>query len=128
MKAVDKLFKYGGGAAYTETELDDICGEIESLRAQLAELTEVNSKWHDYAKNEGVRRQGEIKAAIDGLNPPAAKVPECTWRCDDDESSMWEGSCGAAWYFESGGPVENEQNYCPSCGGKCVLSAQEGEK
>ena len=60
-------------------------------------------------------------------SPPAAKMIDCTWHCDDDESGIWVGSCGAAWHFESGGPVENEQNYCPSCGGKSVLSAQ-GEK
>lgn len=54
---------------------NEAADEITSLRQQLAELKEVNDKWHEYAKNEGVRRQGEIATAL-AKAQPAPVVPE----------------------------------------------------
>lgn len=50
-----------------------------------------------------------------------AERKECFWTSDGDDSP-WEGSCGVAWIFIDGGPIENEVKYCPNCGGK--LTAQ----
>jgi hypothetical protein len=59
---------------------------------------------------------------------PAAKVPECQWLLDDDDSSTWQTACGALWQFTDGGPAENLMKYCHHCGGKVVLEAAPQKK
>lgn len=54
---------------------------------------------------------------------PAAKVPECQWSLDDDDSSTWQTACGALWQFTDGGPTENLMTYCHHCGSKVALEA-----
>jgi len=53
---------------------------------------------------------------------PSREVPArfCQWH-KDGEYSNWHGACGAAWRFDDGGPVENEMNFCPQCGGRVLL-------
>ena len=43
----------------------------------------------------------------------------CVWRAMDDDNmpGTYEGSCGAAWTFNDGTPVENDMRFCPQCGG-----------
>ena len=48
-----------------------------------------------------------------------SKTLECEWR--DDGGDLWNSACGASWFFESGGPEDNEQNYCGKCGGKVAV-------
>lgn len=51
---------------------------------------------------------------------------ECGWYPEDDECSEdWYGSCGAYWVFTAGGPIENEVNFCPNCGGKVRILPDE---
>jgi len=45
----------------------------------------------------------------------AASYTPCRWTYDEDECS-WDGSCGAKWYLDDGGPVENKMRFCPDCG------------
>ena len=41
----------------------------------------------------------------------------CTWRYGDDpDGGHWIADCGAEWWFEDGGPEENDMNFCPKCG------------
>ena len=42
------------------------------------------------------------------------------WQSDDDSPDTWEGTCGAMWTFTDGGPKDNQQAYCPQCGGVCI--------
>lgn len=41
----------------------------------------------------------------------------CVWMQEEVDSDSWQGECGALWQFLEGGPIENQQNYCPQCGG-----------
>jgi hypothetical protein len=49
-----------------------------------------------------------------------ALVGTCAWTADDE--GTWQAACGAAFTFDDGGPVENGQRYCHSCG-SCVVVA-----
>ena len=42
----------------------------------------------------------------------------CVWSRADDDTDLWEGSCGVAWVLWEGTPAENGMNYCPRCGAK----------
>lgn len=45
------------------------------------------------------------------------KVKICAWYLSDDETTLWESTCGkAAFEFNEGGPEENNFNFCPHCG------------
>lgn len=60
-------------------------------------------------------------AAEQKLRELQERTEICRWKMTDDEMSLWEGDCGAAWNFiEGGDPKENELNYCPKCGRKLV--------
>lgn len=50
---------------------------------------------------------------------------ECEWHTHDADWNCWLGTCGIEWMLEVDGPVENEMNYCPRCGGKLIV--REGE-
>jgi hypothetical protein len=143
MKAVDKLFKYGGGAAYTETELDDMCGEIESLRAQLEaqsgeaeEAAYLCSNCGPIAHTEvdaldqtlGCTRCNGVMWGDDGItieplytSPPAAKVPD---KITPEEAVRCNGYNGEDLTEEEANGFADGWNTCR----KAMLSAQEGEK
>ena len=38
----------------------------------------------------------------------------CKWM--EDAGEMWETTCGEAWAFTDGGPVENGVKFCHGCG------------
>ena len=42
----------------------------------------------------------------------------CRWSRADEDTDLWEGSCGVAWSLPDGTPKENGMNYCPRCGAK----------
>lgn len=42
----------------------------------------------------------------------------CEWSHADDDTDLWEGTCGVAWSLSDGTPEENEMRFCPRCGGK----------
>jgi len=44
----------------------------------------------------------------------------CEWK-QWDEGDTWETSCGEAFTFISGGPKENNVNYCHHCGKRLVM-------
>ncbi|MCY1304998.1 Restriction alleviation protein Lar [compost metagenome] len=47
--------------------------------------------------------------------PAAAQHAEkCQWT--SDSGFVWHSSCGVAWSFHEGGPVENGMLFCHSCG------------
>ena len=45
------------------------------------------------------------------------RAPECVWSHADDDTDLWEGSCGIAWSLTDGTPKDNEMAFCPRCGG-----------
>lgn len=49
----------------------------------------------------------------------------CVWSRADDDTDLWEGSCGVAWSLSEGQPSENGMNYCPRCGAK-LEQAKDG--
>jgi hypothetical protein len=48
------------------------------------------------------------------------KPHNCRWTLDI-EDNLWSGDCGACWYFEFDGPVENGVRFCPGCGKPCCI-------
>jgi hypothetical protein len=56
--------------------------------------------------------------------PPVAQpaAHQCHWMQTDDMHTpdTWRGVCGAVWTFTEGGPRDNDQAYCPMCGGVCI--------
>ena len=51
--------------------------------------------------------------AISAISAHMATPATCEWTEDDE---MWETSCGEAWGFPLGGPVENGVRFCHGCG------------
>ena len=50
----------------------------------------------------------------------------CAWVYDDTHCT-YETECGGAWSLIEGTLVENKVIYCPFCGGKIILTSEEGE-
>ena len=60
---------------------------------------------------------------MENENLTKATSRTCRWDYLDKENNpdAFEGECGAAWYFDDGGPFENDCNFCPRCGGKILF-------
>ncbi|MET0950215.1 MAG: hypothetical protein ABWY17_17195 [Pseudomonas sp.] len=52
---------------------------------------------------------------------------DCEWSQDDD-SGIWNSSCGSTWSFHDDGPAENGMNFCHCCGKNLVVEAAEPEQ
>ena len=52
----------------------------------------------------------------------------CEWSLDDDDWSLWEGTCGAAWTLEEGSPDDNNMRFCPECGRPLVTVIPDEEE
>ncbi|MCR4374192.1 MAG: hypothetical protein NUW22_05025 [Acidobacteria bacterium] len=48
----------------------------------------------------------------------------CAWAVDDD--GIYHTGCGHAWFFDTGTPAENQQQFCGYCGG-ALETKQEGQ-
>lgn len=52
-----------------------------------------------------------------------------TYTLTEEDSNTWRCSkCGLMWNLETGGPVENEMNFCPHCGRKITCVKSHGEQ
>jgi hypothetical protein len=98
----------------------DMLDEIDRLKAaQTAPAREL-----DYWLGFGL--QAHTEKPFEGATPvftaaqPAAH--QCHWIQMDNEHTpeTWQGACGAVWTFTEGGPKDNDQAYCPKCGGVCI--------
>jgi len=54
----------------------------------------------------------------------------CTWTQSPDPSTpgTFDATCGVAWTFTDGGPVENGMRFCPGCGADVSVAALEPEE
>ena len=105
---------------------------LESERAANAELTSENERLR--AEVESLKPDAQelnrMQLARDNvalraqLDEARKSSKECYWSGEDIEG-MWEGTCGVKWVFIEGGPVENELNYCPKCGGKVTAKTYD---
>ena len=48
----------------------------------------------------------------------------CHW-IQDDESGMFATACKQYWEFTNDGPIENDCNFCPHCGGRLTFDLYE---
>jgi hypothetical protein len=81
--------------------------EVKILREGVEKVSEELSESVGYGHVKILLRETLAKA-------DAAKVM-CHWTIDEWDGS-WNGSCGAKWVFEDGGPSENSMKFCPQCG------------
>ncbi len=108
---LDGYRELGERAANAENAQDD-------LRAKLQTCEDLrDSLYGDLAA---------IRAKFEAAERDARR--ECLW-VNDDDCEVWEGSCGVAWTFIDGGPIENQMKRCPQCGGHLTLddAARGGE-
>jgi hypothetical protein len=79
---------------------------------------------NDMIKPKQVARDAYAAGMGDPLVAPAAQpaAHQCHWMQTDDMHTpdTWRGACGAVWTFTEGGPRDNDQAYCPMCGGVCI--------
>ena len=124
--------------AHADTE--ESC--LEQWTEAITALEGKDAKPKDGELIEGASKVAKKYRAMQGLHPD--KLPllealedclkalqggqECEWKPDDPDWESWEGSCGAAWTFNDGGPVDNNMNYCPECGGKVILPPAPAEE
>lgn len=51
-----------------------------------------------------------------GSKPVARRADACYWDRADDDTDMWETTCGNAFVFTDDGPAQNGFRWCPYCG------------
>ncbi len=49
----------------------------------------------------------------------------CEW-CDDYDG-VWQTTCGNAWQFNNGGPINNKMKFCPYCGKSLIEKRIEAD-
>lgn len=101
---------------------------LESLREALDEaLGDTDICWdQDEVKLRDVNPVLWCCYEISVMLTAAPKFDEltCVWKVEDADDGVWSSSCGEEWQFTGDGPLENEMNYCPYCGGQ--LLTKEG--
>ena len=50
-----------------------------------------------------------------------AKTERCHWCLADEDSNLWESSCGEAFYFGNEDPSYSGFDFCPYCGRKIEM-------
>ena len=48
--------------------------------------------------------------------PQAERPPTCLWSRADDDTDMWETTCGKAFTIIDGSPADNQMAFCCYCG------------
>lgn len=81
---------------------------------------------HDWCSAAGAAQQiyWKLNATYDRAQPvEAAAALErqagevCAWtQQDDEDSDLWETSCGHAWCINEGSPMGNSMKFCHGCG------------
>lgn len=61
-----------------------------------------------------LRALGELRARTEA---------RCVWVQDEDNGEVYDGACGVRWEFQNDGPIENETNFCPRCGGRVEVTS-----
>jgi hypothetical protein len=92
---------------------------------------QVNGYSLERIEDDGSAKRGAVTAGGMVLWWPGQLVTrQCQWEQIDNEHmpDTWQGACGAVWTFTDGGPKENDQTYCPKCGGVCIEVADAPEK
>ena len=49
---------------------------------------------------------------------PIVKEEHCLWSLIEDDSDLWETSCGKAFVLTEGTPKKNKMRFCCFCGKK----------
>jgi Lar family restriction alleviation protein len=73
------------------------------------------------------RMDAQSAPARNGAPSIDSAAVTCTWTLADEESAMWQSSCGEAWTFIDGGPVENRVRFCHGCGKATAIAALQPE-
>lgn len=62
-------------------------------------------------------------ATAQGDGEHSGRVGKCVWTLDDWDNGIWTSTCGEAWSFVDGGPVENRVSFCHHCGTSVEVAA-----
>jgi hypothetical protein len=93
---------------------------------------QVNGYSIERVEDDGSVKRGAVTAGGMVLWWPGQPVTrQCQWEQIDNEHmpDTWQGACGAVWTFTDGGPKDNDQTYCPKCGGVCIeVAATPGKR
>ena len=68
----------------------------------------------------------DVELVIRAPQPAAQAQDACNWSLTDDDSEVWESSCGEEWTFIDGGPAENSVRFCHGCGKPVAIEDQQG--
>ena len=59
------------------------------------------------------------------IGAKAGQVENCEWKEADIDRGEWWTSCGEAFVFIDGGPVDNKMRFCCYCGRRLVEKGVE---
>lgn len=107
---------------------DEVLGRRTSGRVVSSTQATVTVEWDDADSVHRTQFTRGKAIALLCAEPswPAAPTPSeaprvtCHWDRADDDTDMWETTCGHAFQFNDDGPVENGLKFCGYCGGKLV--------
>lgn len=90
----DKLSPYGTIAPYSGAINAEKFADVILNLPELKEKLEKAEKWDEIVKYP------------------------CLWSKSDDDTGLWETSCGNEYMLIEGTPKNNRMDYCPFCGRK----------
>ena len=117
----------GGRAVTADSELSALLAARDRLVAQWEKemacyrggVTQIDDtvKAMNRASAETCRR---FLANLTSLGSPAEP---CLWRLVDEDADSYRTACGHLWEFTTGGPIENQAQFCPYCGRALTVGA-----
>jgi hypothetical protein len=101
-----------------QAERDEACGLVARMHeAAMGEVCGPKRGVVEDIADLGAERDA-LQARVDTL---------CAWREDGD--GVWHTSCGHQFWFDSGTPTENKQQFCGYCGSRLhAVTAPAGEE
>ena len=109
----------------TERKCDDLHAEIDRLRAEIealkaacrdAHIAEAETRAEPiFCRDTGCSCNDELPDyAAEQAEPK--RPPTCRWSRADDDTDLWETTCGKAFTIIDGSPADNQMAFCCYCG------------
>lgn len=112
MSQVDKLLaeqeRHRAEIAGFENTAQNLAKALLTVTAENVHLRAVISNFFDTMASGAAH-----SVALEALKHANDDDGPCTWR---DTGPYWATGCGNAFWFEEGGPEENDMRFCPYCG------------
>lgn len=107
---------------YRLKQIEELRHQVDALEGLLREAAKFEVGENDEEAWQDLLSRISLETVHVGETVPPAT---CTW--SQDNSSLWNSTCGVAWAFMDGSPHSHGMHFCHSCGKTLVVGQVAGD-